>query len=110
MWDSTRLCATPAGILLYDVGSNLDHRCLPLHDATSSKAHQTGISLWPPCTKLLQPSRQALGTTRQAARLGALSPFAGASGRDRRRGIFDFRCWLARESEAAEPQRGFPTR
>lgn len=50
MWDSTRLCATPAGMVLYDVGSKHPAPppfCLQLHDAWSSKALQTGISLRP---------------------------------------------------------------
>lgn len=87
---------------------HLHHRRLQLHDSWSSKAQLTGISLRPPCTKLLQPSRQALGAgledalqlpARSRARSGARSPGEAFS---------NLRCWLARESISAEPQRGSP--
>lgn len=98
---------------------HLHHRCLLLHDATNSKAPQTGISLRPPMHQALSFCSQegklwvqgsstrlelaaALGVRLVARCAGEAFSSPGASP--------GCSVELARESEAAEPQRGFPTR
>lgn len=111
MWDSTRLCATPAGMLVHDVGSkqpaeDLHHRTAASNCATPRTAWRFRLASAsdPPCTKLLQPRGQALGAGLDDATGRLTANLAGASGCEMpRRGIFDAPS-LARTRERAKPQ------